>query len=320
MPRVDSLSRFSDPPAPPPQQPLPEKPDAVPRTGADAFSVLKRSDTEKVKPPTANSPTSRESSQILSMIEALSSAKKEIDSQGTRVRELENLLHQERLAREWAEERARQLEKQQDRGQNEVETGKTLSKEGQLAANGTPSHESDVGSNGVKNAVSTNSTEIPAATSQTQYLECRLQTLMEEMEQMRQQVVVFKQQAQREESEKYEARKSLAEMIQERGQNGEASQTRVASNAQDSAVAPDVGSLNKGEISTLELQDSAVQRRGSSTLSPTKEVEQSGRALTRQWQGRDILEQSSPYASMLGVVLLGVGLMAYLNGWQKLEK
>ncbi len=29
------------------------------------------------------------------------------------------------------------------------------------------------------------------------------------------------------------------------------------------------------------------------------------------------LVQSAPYASILGVVLLGVGMMAYLNGWQK---
>jgi len=29
-----------------------------------------------------------------------------------------------------------------------------------------------------------------------------------------------------------------------------------------------------------------------------------------------ILYHSTPYASMVGVVLIGMGLMAYLNGWQ----
>jgi hypothetical protein len=33
-----------------------------------------------------------------------------------------------------------------------------------------------------------------------------------------------------------------------------------------------------------------------------------------------MLLQSAPYASILGVVLIGVGLMTYLNSWQKLEK
>src|SRR3569623_302896 len=64
-PRVDSFSRFSDPPAPPPQQPLPEKPDAPPRHGSDSFSPLKRSDTDKPKSFPTSSPVSRDSSQIL---------------------------------------------------------------------------------------------------------------------------------------------------------------------------------------------------------------------------------------------------------------
>ena len=59
-----------------------------------------------------NSPTRQESpqsSQILSLVEALTTAKKEIDSQGDRVKQLEVLLTRERKARESAEERARRL-------------------------------------------------------------------------------------------------------------------------------------------------------------------------------------------------------------------
>jgi hypothetical protein len=29
-----------------------------------------------------------------------------------------------------------------------------------------------------------------------------------------------------------------------------------------------------------------------------------------------LLAQGLPYASMVGVVLIGMGLMAYINGWQ----
>ena len=114
-PKIDPMSPFSQPPAPPPQQPLPEKPDAARANNHDSFTQpsLKRSTTEK---PTLgmSSPTKNESSsQILSLVEALTSAKKEIDSQGDRVKQLEDLLRQERKARESAEERARRLENHQ---------------------------------------------------------------------------------------------------------------------------------------------------------------------------------------------------------------
>src|SRR5947207_3325169 len=87
-PRLESMSRFSDPPAPPPQQPLPEKPD-VPRsspTDASSYNLLKRSDTAKAGSAFGSSPTNPHSSQILSLVEALSSAKKELDLQAARVK------------------------------------------------------------------------------------------------------------------------------------------------------------------------------------------------------------------------------------------
>src|SRR6202044_2189477 len=75
--RADPKPRFSDPPAPPPQQPLPEKPDVARASPTDAssHSVLKKSDTAKSS-TFGGSPTNPHSSQILSLVEALSSAKK----------------------------------------------------------------------------------------------------------------------------------------------------------------------------------------------------------------------------------------------------
>src|SRR3982074_1982294 len=79
VPRIDPISRFSDPPAPPPQQPLPEKPDAARRSTQEPnIGSLKRSDTEKPSKSATSSPSSsRDSSQIVSLIEALSVTKKE---------------------------------------------------------------------------------------------------------------------------------------------------------------------------------------------------------------------------------------------------
>lgn len=331
LPRVDSLSRFSDPPAPPPQQPLPEKPDAPPRNGGDAFSALKRSDTEKPKSPGSNSPASRESSQILSLIEALSSAKREIDSQGARVKELEGLLRQERTAREWAEERARKLERLSGDGKKEIEAGSRLEpfiEKEQGSAFEIPTQESTLQSNGdITDAAPAvdKSAGDAAADLKTKQLEQRLQGLMQEMEEMKQQVAAFKQQAQKEEAEKLEARKSLAEMIdmlrRERSQDSQVPQAGTATDAQSLVTMSDASSAGEEvEFPRSGAQDLTGESLESDMLPHTKEIEHDATALS-PCQGRyNLLEQSSPYASMLGVVLLGVGLMAYLNGWQKLDK
>jgi len=103
--RHDSKARFSEPPAPPPQQPLPEKPD-VP--------ALKRGASERPKsgpPNAALSPVRQENlTQIMQLTEALNNAKRDIDSQTARMRELETMLRQEKEARELAEDLAKRLE------------------------------------------------------------------------------------------------------------------------------------------------------------------------------------------------------------------
>ena len=123
----DSLkARFSDPPAPPPQAPLPEKPDIAHRMTSSVDlpmqALLRRSDTERPKYGSPNSSPVRGASldqgssgssalQIASLSEALNAAKKEMEAQNLRLREAEDLLIQERVKREDAEDRARQTRK-----------------------------------------------------------------------------------------------------------------------------------------------------------------------------------------------------------------
>lgn len=188
MPRVDSFSRFSDPPAPPPQQPLPEKPDAPPRSAADSFSPLKRSDTEKTKPATS-SPVSRDSSQILNLIEALSSAKREIDTQGARVKELETLVLQERAARESAEEKVKNLELHlmpQTNGIVKSEDG-PAEQESAVEEEHDDSEELQKPNGSIlpSEASAAPDSHLPEPTVDTTQLEHRLETMMHEMEEMR---------------------------------------------------------------------------------------------------------------------------------------
>lgn len=325
MPRVDSFSRFSDPPAPPPQQPLPEKPDALPQNGPNSLSPLKRSDTEKPKIGTGNSPVSRESSQILSLIEALSSAKRELESQGTRVKELEVLLLHERTARESAEDKARMMEAHAQIDGQESETTATVepplgnvrqdaAEEPMLEKQLHPEEST------VADRVIAEEAETPE-NAQAKQLQSRLEVMMKEMEEMRHQLATFKERAETAENERAETRKSLAEMIEtlrrERPEAGEAAGVKSDTYAQE-LVEPDgtVPGTNTMPFKTEKLEASCHTMR-----SPrAKEAAETNSALTAQQKKENTLEQSGPYASMLGVVLLGVGLMAYLNGWQRMDK
>ncbi|KAF9886099.1 hypothetical protein FE257_012034 [Aspergillus nanangensis] len=320
MPRVDSFSRFSDPPAPPPQQPLPEKPDALPRNGIDAISPLKRSDTEKPKPGSAGSPVSRESSQILSLIEALSSAKRELDSQGARVKELENLLLQERSARESAEERARNLEiNNKDQGVPTSIPTDTHFDQSETVAEERPTDTPDNELSPEPTLAEPMIAEV-SVDAQTSQLQLRLEAMMEEMEEVRKQMSHFKDRALKAENETVETRKSLSEMIETiRKEHGECHDGISSSKAlPDTPNGPNLSGNEKSkELDDVQLDASPEP---SIISPPTNGAESSSTTLATHPHRHGTLEQSSPYASMLGVVLLGVGLMAYLNGWQKMDK
>src|SRR5271155_2921972 len=102
--RLEGKNRFSDPPAPPPQQPLPEKPDVIRSHAFDSSTPsFKRSTTERPRSvPNVPHERSEPSSRIISLEEALETAKKEIDAQNARMRDLEDMLQKEREARETA--------------------------------------------------------------------------------------------------------------------------------------------------------------------------------------------------------------------------
>lgn len=325
MPRVDSFSRFSDPPAPPPQQPLPEKPDALSRSASESFSSLKRSDTEKPKGGTG-SPVSRDSSQILSLIEALSTAKREIDTQGTRVKELESMLLQEQAARKLAEERI-----------NELETRPAVESTDTAADDHVPILENgadDGENNDMEDTVQVNGihpSEDPAPQeTQTEPpvedksagLQVRLDAMMEEMEEMRKQIASFKGRAEHAEDNTNQARKSLAEMVEtlrkERADKASVTVSGSKSAAHDHSPTKDFSGQAVPSDGPVEPKTNTACV--DSANSHKKEIDAAATAFATQHQRPNYVEEASPYASIFGVVLLGVGLMAYLNGWQKMDK
>ena len=155
-------------------------------------------------------------------------------------------------------------------------------------------------------------------------LQHRLESVMQQMEEMSKQMASFKERAERADNENVGLRKSLAEMIEtirkERAEKASTAPTDSKSHTQthDSSkvISGHAGSVEDGEVASM-AGGSSVE-----SFEPDSKGQQMDAASTAiaQWQRRHYLEEASPYASMLGVVLLGVGLMAYRNGWQKMDK
>lgn len=312
-PKMEHVTRFADPPAPPPQQPLPEKPDsskASPVT-TSFTNLLKRGET--AKQPNNTSPTGPQSSQMLSLIEALSIAKKELDSQGARVKQLEDLLKQERSAREDAEERARMLEQHAashpiSAVEEELETP--------IQVENTVQHEQSL-------SPDTNS-DLDA---RTKHLQQNLDQVLGEMQRLKSDVDKFQRRAETAESDAANARKSLAEMIdkiREENEKAEALPEQTHQRRNRSTDSRNIETTAEHDESTSRAIIKSTPQANGHIRAPSRLPEHLERAVAVVLRDRgdnpDALAQSAPYVSMLGVVLIGVGLMAYLNSWQKSDR
>ncbi|KAI1092959.1 hypothetical protein F5B19DRAFT_179975 [Rostrohypoxylon terebratum] len=315
-------NRFSDPPAPPPQQPLPEKPD-VPS--------LKRGITERPKINNQNMSPIRQdgnTSQIIQLTEALNSAKREIESQSSRMRDLEETLQKERQARELAEELARRLEETAAAKTNGAPVKSETQETDLEAAFEPPADESSPSiTNGV---IDENAKAVPQAEAieaSATHLHAQIESMVLEMKDLRQQLDTFKQRAETAEAERDADRKSLAEMALQIRRDTEAREAA----AREKALIESRVIGNPDKPRTTSKNSRAALRKSSTGLtsdlpSPSELADQPtlSRASTITPQSaapglmshNQALTDSIPYASMMGVVIIGMGLMAYINGWQ----
>jgi hypothetical protein len=319
--RPDQKPRFSDPPAPPPQQPLPEKPD-VPS--------LKRGPTERPKsgPPPNGSPVRQDNlSQIIQLTEALNSAKRDIDSQTTRMRELEEMLQKERLAREEAEELAKRLEESahsQMNGSAVPEDDGTVN--GVL---GSVEETEDVAESQKPEVIEQAGPTVDPAQEMANVLQARIDVMDNQMRDMKEQMEGWKQRCEAAEAERDADRKTLAEMVvQLRAEEAarEEVQRRARSRSRQRRAEAAAAVSDKQMSVTEKTSEVALgksQSDGASANDESMDAPTLSRANTitpsnqlKGVDGRDHLQASMPFASMLGVVIIGMGLMAYLNGWQ----
>ena len=364
-PPLGAISPYSQPPAPPPQQPLPEKPDVARFVISDPMNQLplRRVETEKAKSG-LNSPTKSEppSSQMLSLIEALTIARREIDSQGDRVKQLEHQLQKERKARETAEEQARRLlagdplEGEQksaigvedpirnSAADSSQEKSKSVSASDSTSVNnrenvGEPPLLLDEQNSG--QAVRLSSETVNVSTTQLQE---KLDAMVREMDEMKTVMESYKRRAEGAEEE----RRSLTEMVKQIRAN-EAGD--IAATLANGGITSSLKGTKTDESSTTAVDEGAAQSSGlwngtsisllpqprkpngnitspKAAVTPENFRNLEGSILTALQQdyihgtrgGREVMVQSAPYVSVIGVVLIGVGLMAWLNGWQKIER
>lgn len=318
--RTDAKTRFSDPPAPPPQQPLPEKPD-VPG--------LKRAAGERPKSgPTMSSPIRQDNvSQIIQLTEALNNAKRDIDTQTARMRELEAMLDKEREARALAEDLAMRLEE---------------SAKSQMNGSNTSSAEDveDTVSETIVSADSTEKTTEPLL-DETEHLgnevnevdsalQTRLSTMEAQVTELRDQMEQWKARCESAETERDTGRQSLVEMVtklREEEARRVAAEAKALSSAVESPQNESRAASGQNETATGSSATSKVAENESTKADGSEQLEESptlSRAntitpLNAQRRGSlqdDRLYSGLPYASMLGVVLIGMGMMAVINGWQ----
>lgn len=330
-------TRFSEPPAPPPSQPLPEKPD-ISRPVSSEIPALKRGATERPKShPSNTSPvhSNNNSLQIMQLTEALNNAKKELDTHSARVRDLEQMLNKEREARLLAEDMVQKMEESSHTGMNGsavaplVNDDSELDKAFDLPAErpSTPELGIPVESTDPSPASQPDKVEALAAVFQA-----RIDTMASEMLGMREQLEAFRLRAEKAEAERDVDRNTLAEMVQQIRQRDE-EEKRAAERKSRSPSKGSTRPVNRGkgpeEDSTVpngaatapvdQLDGPTDESAGVPTLSRANTITPASRALASPPQDPAIIK-TLPYASMIGVVLIGMGLMAYLNGWQPQPK
>lgn len=286
----------------------------------------------------------------MSLLEALKSAKNEIDSQGDRVKYLEVALARERKAREHAERHAHSLSGGHFPRQNH-ETNGAVEEEAfeppldsmelmeQELTNGHREQDEDEQDESLRRSASMatikntedmhrDTAEIDASTSR---LQARVDLMVKEMDDMKQVMESYKRRA--EEAE--EGRKSLAEMV-ENLRAGRVANSAASSLTDSGFTFPgdsepngllDFSKLPRsgdGDHSLISSQSHRPQPNGSAAIGNMhRELEKTVSSVLqqhqRQWGGpgeSGRMVQSAPYVSMVGVVLIGVGIMTWLNGWQ----
>jgi hypothetical protein len=235
------------------------------------------------------------------------------------MRELEEMLQKERIAREEAEELAKRLEESATIHMN----GSAVPGEMESPVEPeVPEDETTVLSEGEVTDEATPAVDTAQETAAD--LQSRIDMMENQMRDMKEQMEEWKQRCETVETERDADRKTLAEMVvQLRAEEAlrEAAEKRARSRSRkrDTEANGDVdhSGVSKSSPGDAEAVESVVNDAASDapTLSRANTITPSSQKGVVRGQDQR-LQAALPYASVIGVVLFGMGLMAYINGWQ----
>jgi hypothetical protein len=268
------------------------------------------------------------------LTEALSSAKKEIESQSVRLRDLEAMLNEERRAREDAEERASRLERESSKESDEQDVQHS---NGDILGNETKLDEVLEKTTELENGSAS-----PDAAEATTRLQQRLELMMTEMGEMKQQMERYRERAETAEAD----RKSLAEMVENirrdnartssrearRRSRSNSHQTRQPAISGDDSSEDD-NEAEEGEITIIKDKDLDEEdteevlhgddmSNGHAVENGTEKLSAKtpNALITRQHGHADFMYHGGPVGAMVAVVAIGVAVMAMLNQYPKVER
>ena len=250
------------------------------------------------------------------------------------------MLAQERSARESAEERAQRLEmERKDSIHPSLQTEELIDHQMNGTVFPTAPEQASIEE---KSLTDLSDPSVPSE-DPSKKLQQRLDKVLSEMQEMKSQMESYRTRAEKAEETSARDRKTLAEMIEKVRQDEDkrasvraasrGRRSRSASHSTKKAASTMDGTAETGNEITVNneqmgqeevaklFKKAGLQNGRPVTPEQVKQLEHAvSQALaTRQRRGEQ-LAQVGPYASILGVVCVGMALMAYLNGWQKIER
>ncbi|KAF8470237.1 hypothetical protein BDZ91DRAFT_694197 [Kalaharituber pfeilii] len=333
-------------------------------------------ESQDVSPPLSvsapkRSPKSEQPQHLFSLVAQLRDARLELEAKSARVKDLEDLLRQERRAREMAEE---QLEVASRNSKGEVrstlDNGKvngvaeeegipdnvsiagsdiTVLGPGDKEANEKdPSHEKEEQSAAIAAAAAAAAAEAAAQWQK------RVEEMMAELQSAKAEIESYKKRVRVAEEEGEQSRRTLTEMVakiradeeRRKRERKEISIQTESKNEEKDMKIPVMVSCgvqaafgNNTETRTPSSEAEETYSIANGTVKATNGILVIGGGKNMQSPGaghdqllstelmekqssskRSIVKESAPYVSIVGVVVIGVSIMAILNNWQKGER
>jgi hypothetical protein len=251
---------------------------------------------------------------MLSLVGELARARKEVETNSARIQDLEDALRKEKLAREVAEDRATQLE-------NASRLLRTAGNPSTLALSHFLSNPVLTAGTGPDTSLDDPKAAADSATQAAAELQHRMEAILQELASVKSDMHSYKLRA-----EAAELRASAAEQERDTDKKTLLETIRAIRAEEDyrlKRVAEQGSQTLDAETTDCAVQVTTPGDRRRASAPPGIMRADSGIAVARLSKEQTLLlrkQSGAPYASLLGVVVLGVGLMAVINNWQRGER